>query len=116
MRPMSKLNGTHALSLGDRMALLSALPQEGSLATIKIVHELRMALSPSEEENREFEITWDKERTHMKWNPAKSADKEIEIGPVATGIIASALKALDKHQKLTEAHLGVYERFVGQAT
>ena len=34
----------------ERLALLNLLPPEGSLLTMKIVHELRLALSFSDEE------------------------------------------------------------------
>lgn len=91
------------------MALLHALPQEGSYVNLKIVRELREDLSFSEEEQKrlgmketpEGRMTWDKE-----------VEKDVKIGEKATDIIVQALKKLNATEQLTTDHLSVYEKFV----
>jgi len=98
------------LSFKDRLVLLNTLPPEGSFATVKIVHELKMALAPSEEEAKEMGLV--QEAGQVRWDPTKGAEKDIPLGKVAKGVIESALKKLDAEQKLTPDHLGLYEKFV----
>jgi len=98
------------LSIKDRLVLLNTLPPEGSFATVKIVHELKMALAPSEEEAAAIGLV--QEAGQLRWDPTKDVEKDIPLGKVAKGIIETALKKLDAEQKLTPDHLSLYERFV----
>lgn len=96
------------LGVGDRIVILSILPSEGDLATIRIVHDLRQALSFTEEEHKAFEIEVTDDG--MKWEGGEV--KEIPIGPRAHVLIAEALEALDKEEKLTEDFLDIWDKFV----
>jgi hypothetical protein len=98
------------LNIKDRLVLLNTLPPEGSFATVKIVHELKMALGPSEEEAAAIGLV--QEAGQLRWDPTKDVEKDIPLGKVAKGVIETALKKLDAEQKLTPDHLGLYERFV----
>jgi hypothetical protein len=98
------------LNIKDRLVLLNTLPPEGSFATVKIVHELKMTLAPSEEEAAAIGLV--QEAGQVRWDPTKDVEKDIPMGKVAKGIIESALKKLDAEQKLTPDHLGLYEKFV----
>ena len=98
------------LNIKDRLVLLNTLPPEGNFATLKIVHELKMALAPSEEEAKAIGLV--QEAGQIRWNPTKDVEKDIPIGKVARGVIETALKKLDAEKKLTPDHLSLYERFV----
>ena len=98
------------LNLFERITLLSVLPKEGDFVTLRIVKDLKSALSVSEKEFKEFEIT--QEGPNTKWNAKGSEEREIKVGEKATDIIIEALKQLDKEKKLTEQHFTVYEKFV----
>ena len=98
------------LSIKDRLVLLNTLPPEGNFATLKIVHELKMALAPSEEEAKAIDLV--QEAGQLRWNPTKDVEKDVPIGKVARGVIETALKKLDAEKKLTPDHLSLYERFV----
>ena len=98
------------LGIKDRLVLLNTLPPEGNFATVKIVHELRMALAPSEEEATAIGLV--QAEGQVRWDPTKDIEKDIPMGKVAKGIIESALKKLDESQKLTPEHLSLYEKFV----
>jgi hypothetical protein len=95
------------LSVLDRLVLLS-LSLEGSLTTIKILHDLKMAVSFSEAENKKllFKTTAD---GGMEWKDG-TPDKEIPIGEQAAKIIKEAISVRDKQGKLTENFLPLIEK------
>ena len=98
------------LKLLDRLLLLKALPREGGYATLKIVQDLKLKLSLSEKEFKEYEVK--EENGNIVWDPEKDIGKEIPIGEKATDIIVMALKKRDRDGELTEQELPVYERFI----
>ena len=96
----------------ERIALLQILPQEGDFLTLKIVHDLRQALSFTEEETAEFGIEIDQASQQIRWKISAARAADLPIGPKAIGLIASKLEALNKEEKLTPNHLSLYEKFV----
>ena len=97
------------LGVGDRIILLSILPIEGDFTTIRIVHDLKQALSFTEEEHKTLQIKV--EGDQIKWGGADGV-KEISIGPRAHVLIGDTLKELDSEKKITEDHLSLWEKFV----
>jgi len=92
----------------ERLALLSLLPPEGTLLTMKIVHELRQGLAFSE---KDFAILQFKQvDEQLKWEKGVGP-KEVKVGVKATGIVYDLLAKLDKDGKLREAHLSLCEKF-----
>ncbi len=98
------------LNVSERLTMLGILPKEGSFATLKILNELRMNLSYTEDEMKEWEIVDDKEAMKIYWEENGEAD--IPIGEKATGIIVDELRSLDKNKKLPELAMTVYEKFI----
>jgi hypothetical protein len=98
------------LSLFERLVILSILPGEGSYVTLRILQNLKLALSFTEEEIREWGIVSDKETNQTRWQQNGMAD--IPIGEKATDIIVEALSKLNKDKKLNEQMLGIYEKFI----
>lgn len=98
------------LSVADRLLLLNILPKEGSLTTIKLMRELREELSFSEEENKK--LGFKQEGDMVLWNFEADLEKEIKISDILKDVIKKTLKELDKSEKLTEAHLGLWDMFV----
>jgi len=98
------------LSVFDRLVLLKVLPKEGDYATLKILTNLRLALSFSEEEIKAREIVSDPIAGRTSWKDGAEAD--ILIGEKATDIIVAALKRLDQEKKLTVEDMSVYEKFI----
>ena len=96
------------LSVGERIVILSLLPTEGSFATLKILNQLRLGLSFTEEELKKWGITEIEGRA--TWQ--EDAEVEIPIGEKATDIVVAALKKRDKEQKLPLQAIGVYEKFI----
>ena len=96
------------LTLLERLVILSVLPKEGDYATLRILQNLKLSLSFTEEETTAWGIATVDNRTTWKQN----GETEIPIGEKATDIIVSALSKLNKDKKLPAEALSVYEKFV----
>ncbi len=98
------------LTVQERMVLPSLLPVEGNFLTLKILRELREALSFNEAEMKEFGV--EQEGTQVRWDAAKAKEKDITIGDTMKGVVVTALKKLDSDGKLRNEHLTLFEKFV----
>jgi hypothetical protein len=98
------------LSVLERIVVLKVLPAEGDYATLKILTNLRMALSFTEEEIKAWDIRSDPTNNRTTWKVEGVAD--IPIGERATDIIVAALKKLDREKKLSVQDMSVYEKFI----
>ena len=96
-------------SIGDRLVLLSILPQHGDLTTIKIIGKMKDDLSFSEEEHKTLKFR--NEGEQIFWDTG-IPDKEINFGEKATDIIVESFKELDKQKRLRVEHIPLYEKFV----
>ena len=92
----------------ERLAALGLLPQEGTLITMKIVHDLRQALAFSEEDLAFLNFRQEGER--LMWDNGVGP-KEVKVGVKAAGIVHDALAKLDKDGKLRESHLLLVDKF-----
>lgn len=99
------------LTVADRIKLLSILPAEGDVFTLKIIRDLRGELSFSEDEHRQTGLTQSGDR--VSWNEPDTLVKDVTIGPVAHKVITEALHRLSASQRLRIELLDSYERFVG---
>lgn len=98
------------LSVGDRLVLLSILPQESDFTTLKIVRKMKEDLSFSEDEHKALKFRFEDDRVF--WEDTK-VDRDIAFGEKATDIIVNAFGELDKQKRLKLEHMELYERFVG---
>lgn len=131
------------LSVLERLKLLECLPREGDYTTIKIVRELREALSFKENEHIEFGIeTFDpgqcmecdytgfaaaddscpqchggkfkkSGQQQINWNLEASRNVKIDIGVKGKGIVVKTLEELSKSNGVTEQHVTLFEKFIG---
>ena len=100
------------LSIEERLKLAMIIPREGNIATIKIVRELREALSFTEEEHEAFDLVIKLEEGRVEWDREKAVDVDIPLGPQAMKVIVEALEKLNKDGKLTEQHISLYDKFI----
>ncbi len=98
------------LTVSNRLALLSILPAEGDITTIRIIGDLRKQLSFSEEEHAALGVRVDEGNIH--WNPDAETEMEFNMGKKAKEIIAKALEGLNASNSLREAHLELWEMFM----
>ena len=98
------------LTMGERFAVLSLLPEKENFATLTIMRELGESLSPTEDEHKTYGIVVEGNQVH--WSPKMAAiEKDINIGNKAHSIIREALEKLDKEKKLEDKHYTVFEKF-----
>ena len=90
--------------------MLSVLPKDGNYATMKILGDLQMNLSYTEEELVKWGIDVNRDTQVISWDEDGEAD--IPIGEKATGIIVDELRKLDTDNKITQPIMPIYEKFV----
>lgn len=100
------------LTVLERITVLGVLPQEANFVTLQVVNKLKEALSFSEGEIKDLELTENPETNGITWKQEADKSKDVEIGEKATDIIVEALEKLDKDKKLTAQFMTVYEKFV----
>jgi len=98
------------MSVLERLVALSILPKEGDYATLKILTNLRLSLSFTEEETKAWGITTNPENGKTSWK--EDAVVEIPLGEKATDIIVDALKKLNREEKLPAESMSLYEKFI----
>jgi hypothetical protein len=95
----------------ERLLLLNAvLPPEGDLLTMKLVHDVREQLGLSESDLKDLGVTSPSQQISFD-ALEKLTEKEIEIGTVLAGIVATALTELSTKKKLTPQHVSLCEKF-----
>ena len=97
------------LNIGERMIVLSILPKEGSIVTVRLIRELISKLGASAQDFTEYgmeqkdgAITFNEKGTHPV--PFELADSEMEI-------IRKSLKELDSNNKLIPDMISIWEKF-----
>ncbi len=101
------------LGVKDRILLGSLLPSEADFVTLKVVRQLREALSFSDEELQTLDIV--QSDGMVKWSSdgeSKIGEKDFLISGKVFEMISDSLKKLDQQKKLTEDYISLYEKFV----
>lgn len=97
------------LTLQERIATLSILPEKGDFVTLKTLNQLRLSLALTEDEIKEWGVSQDDDGL-VSWT--SSDEVEIPIGEVATGIIVDSLRKLEVNKDLSVDLLSIYEKFI----
>lgn len=97
------------LNVQDRLGLLSLLPREGNLTTLRIVQQLLIELSFSEEEHAS--LKFQSNDGELRWNEEADQPRTIAFGAKAMQIVQSLLGDLNEGGKLRMEHLGLCEKF-----
>ena len=98
------------LTVAERLGLLALLPREGSLTTVRIVQQLRLELSFSEEEHAALQFQADADDM-LRWNPEADLLKTVSFGAKAMQIVQDKLAELSKSGKLRVEHLSLCDKF-----
>jgi hypothetical protein len=70
-------------------------------------------LSFTEEENKILNFQQNVAQSQLTWT-AGVEDKEFELGETVIKLTVQALTDLDKAEKLTEAHMSLYEKLLAE--
>ena len=97
------------LNIAERVGLLGVLPEQGNFVTLRIVSDLRMALSFQQKELDDFGIVI--EGDQIRWKTDIDTTADIKIPAAAKDIIVKRLKELDAEEKLTPQTFPLYEKF-----
>jgi len=97
------------LTTGERLLLLSVLPREGDITTIRVVSDLRRDLSFSEDEHAALGLRFEEGSVH--WDSGADVPRAFDFGRKATDTIVVALNKLNAAGRLTEAHLSLCDKF-----
>ena len=98
------------LSITERLVLLSLLPEQGNLTTLKLVMSLRNVLGFDEKEHAALNFKEDNGMT--VWDTSGEKSKEIQFAPRAFTIVSDILDKMDKEKKLTVDHLSLCDKFL----
>lgn len=98
------------LGVKQRIVLLGTLTGvTGNITELRILRELREALSFSEEEHAALGLIVNDGQ--MNWNTEGDQPKEIEVGDVARKVIVTQLKMLSDQGELADDHLDIIDLF-----
>ncbi len=100
------------LSIGDRIILLQILPVESDYLTYKVINELRMNLSFSEQEIKDYQIKSEKHEGGLTTTWKDGLIKEITIGEASKSVLKEAFVNIEKAKKLNAQNVHLYEMFV----
>lgn len=99
------------LGVKQRVVLLGTLTGvTGNVTELRILRELREALSFSEEEHAALKLIVDGDG-RMQWETEADQPKEIEVGDVARKVIVTQLKMLSDQGELADDHLDIIDLF-----
>jgi len=103
-----KLNIAERILLGNVLA-----SQEGNFTTLKLVRDVRGALSFKDDEVKKLNFV--QVGNQINWNVEAAieiGEVEIPIGDAVIDIIKKILTNLNDQAKLTEQHFSLYEKFI----
>lgn len=98
------------LSVQERLIMLSILPAEGDLTSLRVIRDVKMALGFTEEEIATIGFSYADGRTTWKTD----MQTEIAVGPKVLTIVHSAFGKLNQNQALTLDMLPLYERLLAE--
>ncbi len=109
--PCSK-EASMKLEVHERMALLPLLPGEGTYSSLKAIRRAREMISFTPEEVKFYELTTADGTT--QWNTAKANEQiaDVPVEEYITNVIRDKLVEINRKEKLTEAQLSIYDKFV----
>lgn len=100
------------LSVHERLVLINLiLPKEGNFLTLEIVAAAKTAMSLTEKEIKDWEVTHPADGG-IKWNDEKAVEVKFSIGDALLKIISEVLTALDNQKKLTAECMSLYKKFM----
>ena len=98
------------LTTSERLMLLSILPAEGSILTLRVVRDLRGELGFTEEEIAQKHMTMQDGK--VSWESDGDEPKDVTIGEKAQEVIAERLQAISDSNKLPLNMLPLCEKFI----
>jgi len=102
------------LNNAERLNMLGILPKESSIATLRIVRELRENLGFSDDEIKQIglvETPNENDPTVFDFTWTDDKLKDVPVSDTAKKVILDTFKKLDRKEQMTEVLLDLYSRF-----
>ena len=101
----------YQLTLSERLQIIEILPREGNIVTLRLIHDLKMKLSPTPEEISKFKIIQTKQNEVQFSSEANAVPTNIKFLPAELELIRKQLTELSNQNKLSVNQIGIYDLF-----
>ncbi len=98
------------LTVQERFGLLNSLGQEGGLAYLRAKRDIVSKVGLTADETVDYGVV--EKDGKVGWDTELAQEKKISLSGGEAAIIVGALKLLEKHGKLHESQLTLYEKLV----
>lgn len=99
------------LSVGDRLVLLSMLPREGDLITLRTVRDAKTTISFSDAEREALKLKSKPDGT-VEWDTSVEQESSIALTDSAFEVILTRFDQMDKEKKIPLSYLDTYEKLM----
>jgi predicted PP-loop superfamily ATPase len=100
-----------SLTLSERLQVIEILPREGNIISLRLIHDLKMKLSPTQQEIHDFKITVAGPGQIQFSAEANLTRKKMTFFPAEIEMIKKQLTDLSNQNKLHLDMIGVYNIF-----
>lgn len=100
-----------ALTLSERLQVVEVLPREGNIISLRLIHDLKMKLSPTAEEIKQFKITVIGQGQIQFSAEANAVPTKMKFLPAELELIRKQFTDLSNQNKLSLEMVGVYNIF-----
>lgn len=103
------------LNLSERLQVIEILPREGNIISLRLVHDLKQKLSPTQKEIKDWKITVIGQGQIQFLPKANQSRKKLTFFPAEIDLIKKQFTDLSNQNKLSVDMLGVYDIFFKNA-
>jgi len=105
----------YSLTLSQRLQVIETLPREGNIISLRLIHDLKMKLSPTPKEIKDYKITVVGLGQIQFSGKANVTPKKMSFLPAELDLIRKQLTDLSNQNKLSLEMIGVYDIFFKNA-
>jgi len=99
------------LTLSERLQVLEVLPREGNIIQLRLIHDLKMKLSPTAQEIKDFKMTMPEPGKVQFSAEANRLPSTMKFRPAELELIKKQLTDLSNQNKLSVDMIGIYDIF-----
>lgn len=99
------------LNLSERLQVIEILPREGNIISLRLVHDLKMKLSPTQKEIKDWKISVIGNGQIQFSQKANALRKKLVFLPAEIDLIKKQFTDLSNQNKLSVDMIGVYDIF-----
>lgn len=104
----------YQLTLSERLQIIEILPREGNIISLRLIHDLKQKLSPSQKEIKDYKITVIAQG-QIQFSAKANIPKKMTFVPAEVELIRKQLTDLSNQNKLSVDMIGIYDIFFKSA-